>query len=301
VVSADALRHFLQVARRRRLVWAAEALNVDHTTVGRQINRLERDLGYRLFDRSPSGWTLTDAGEQLVPHAEAVEAAVTAAVADEGAEGRLSGKVRIVTPEAFGAFILIPGLGALRKQHPDLGVDIVTSTRNVVLGMREFDVAVTLEEPRPRHATYRRLTDYALALYATPEYLAAHPPIQDRDALRDHTLIWYVDDLLDITPLRLFDEILPDHHVTIQTNSVTGHWQAAVTGLGVALLPRYLGDPDPRLVRVLADTVQVRRTYWLAIPKEYARLGRVRTVVSLLDRIVADRRADLQGHPSASS
>lgn len=97
---------------------------------------------------------------------------------------------------------------------------------------------------------------------------------------------------MDITPLRVLDHLLPGHHVTIQTNSVDGHWQAAIAGLGVALLPRYLGDPDPRLVRVLPDTVQVGRTYWLAIPKECLRLDRVRAAVTLLDQIVAERRCD---------
>ncbi|MEV4734626.1 LysR family transcriptional regulator [Saccharopolyspora sp. NPDC049426] len=295
MVSADALRYFLQVARRGRLVSAASALGVDHTTVGRQISRLERDLGYRLFDRSPTGWVLSDAGQRLLPHAEAVDAAVLAATADDHETGQLSGTVRIATPDAFGAFILAPGLGTFREEHPNVDVHIVTSTRNVALSMREFDIAVTLQEPQPRHAIYRRLTDYTLRLYATPEYLAERPPIRDRTDLRDHTLIWYVDDLLDITPLRLPDDILPGHRVSIQTNNVTGHWQAAVAGLGLAPLPRYLGDQDQRLVPVLADTLQIRRTYWLAIPRESARLGRVRALAALLEQIVSDRQDDLFG------
>lgn len=293
MVSADALRYFLQVARRGRLVSAAEALGVDHTTVSRQISRLERDLGYRVFDRSPTGWSLSDAGQRLLPHAEAVDAAVLSAVADTNTEGQLTGTVRIATPDAFGAFILAPGLNTFRKEHPNLDVHIVTSTRNVALGMREFDIAVTLQEPQPRHAKYRRLTDYTLALYATPEYLAENPPIHEPADLSAHTLIWYVDDLLDITPLRLLDDVLPGHRVAIQTNSVTGHWQAAVAGVGLAPLPRYLGDQDQRLVPVLPDTLQISRTYWLAVPKESARLERARATIALLEKIVSDRQHDL--------
>lgn len=306
MVSADSLRYFLHVTRHGRLAPAAKALGVDHTTVGRQINRLEKDLGYRLFERSSGGWTLSEAGQRLLPHAESVEAAVYAATADDGSQRQLTGTIRIATPEAFGAFILAPGLGAFRKQYPDLDVHIVTSTRNVVLGLREFDVAVTLQKPQPRDATFRRLTDYALALYATPEYLATHPPIRERSDLLAHTLIWYVDDLLDITPLRFLDDVLPERHASIQTNSVTGHWQAAVAGLGVAPLPRYLGDQDDRVVPVLSDVLGIKQTYWLAVPKEVARFRRVRAAVDLLDRIVAERRCDLLGvqsniQPSSSS
>jgi DNA-binding transcriptional LysR family regulator len=161
--------------------------------------------------------------------------------------------------------------------------------------MREFDVAVTLEEPQPRHVTYRRLTDYTLVLYATPRYLAMHPPIQGRTDLAAHTLIWYVDDLLDITPLRILDDVLPGHHVGIQTNNVTGHWQAAVAGLGLAPLPRYLGDRDARLVPVIPDDIRIERTYWLAVPREFVRLDRVRATVAFLEKIVRDRSHDLQG------
>lgn len=294
MTSADGLRYFLQVAKRGRLTAAADALGVDHTTVGRQIGRLERALGHRLFDRNPTGWTLTDAGHRLLPHAEAVEAAVIAASGLGGAgPGQLDGTVRIATPDAFGAFLLAPGLGPLRQQHPDLDVQIVTSTRNVPLGMREFDVAVTLEGPQRRHALYRKLTDYTLGLYASRSYLEGRGPVDSRADLHDHTLIWYVDDLLDITPLRVLNELLPDQRVSIQANSVAGHWQAAVAGLGIALLPRYLGSQDHRLVPVLSHDLTFNRSYWLAVPRELARLARVRAVIDLLEEIVTVRRRDL--------
>ncbi|RJQ75922.1 LysR family transcriptional regulator [Amycolatopsis panacis] len=296
MTSADGLRYFLQVAKRGRLTVAADALGVDHTTVGRQVGKLERALGHRLFDRNPSGWTLTEAGHRLLPHAEAVEAAVTAASGLGAAgTGQLDGTIRIATPDAFGAFLLAPGLGPLRDRHPRLDVQIVTSTRNVPLGMREFDVAVTLEEPRRRHALYCKLTDYILGFYASRSYLAEKGPVERRKDLRDQTLIWYVDDLLDIAPLRLLNELLPDQRVSIQANSVTGHWQAAVAGLGIALLPRYLGSQDRRLVPVLSHDLTFSRSYWLAVPRELARLDRVRAVVDVLEEIVAARHHDLLG------
>lgn len=296
MVSADGLRYFLQVARRGRLVAAAETLHVDHTTVSRQIGRLERSLGQRLFDRAPAGWTLTEAGHRLLPHAEAVESAVGAAAElGSGRTGQLSGTVRIATPDAFGAFLLAPGLAPLRREHPDLDVQIVTWTRNVALGTREFDVAVTLDQPQARHASAHRLTDYTLGLYATRSYLDSWPAVRDAADLRAHTLIWYVDDLLDITPLRILDDLLPGQRAAIQSNSVTGHWQAAAAGLGIALLPHYVGRPDPRLVPVLPDAVVARRTYWLAVPREFARLDRVRTATAFLTDLVAHRRADLLG------
>jgi DNA-binding transcriptional LysR family regulator len=297
VLSADDLRFFLQVARRGRLVAAAEPLGVDHTTVSRRVSRLERELGRRLFHRTATGWTLTDAGRRLLPHAEAVDAAVHAAASEEApdAQGRLAGTVRIATPEGFGAFLLVPGLGALRTRHPELTVQVVTSTQSVPLGTREFDVAVTVDEPVSRQLHHRVLTPYQLRLYATPGYLAGHPPVRGRADLREHSLIWYVDDLLDVAPLRMLNEVLPGQPVAVQSNAVSAHWQAAAAGLGVALLHRYVGDQDPRLVPVLPDQVTVDRRYWLAVPRELLRHQRVRAVCDLLDELVTARRHLLTG------
>lgn len=295
VMSADDLRHFLEVARRQRLVAAGVALGVDHTTVGRRVSRLERALGQRLFDRSAAGWTLTEAGRNLLPHAETVESALIRASEDTPRVGEgASGTVRIATPDGFGSFLLMPALGPLRARNPGLDVELVTASRTIALGMRDFDIAVTLEEPSPRFA-HRLLTDYVLRLYATPGYLDRNPPIRDRKDLHAHTLIWYVDDLLDVAPLRFLGQVLPGLNAQIQTNNLTAQWTAAAASLGIAILPTYVARTDPRLVPVLPDEVQVRRGYWLTVPRDLARLARITAVTDLLDTLVRERRDDLFG------
>jgi DNA-binding transcriptional LysR family regulator len=288
VVDADDLRYFLEVARTGRLVAAAKGLGVNHTTVGRRITALERAMGNRLFDRVPTGWVLTDAGQELVVHAESIESALLAAMESAASGGgRLSGKVRIATPDGFGAFVLAPNLAELCSQHPDLDVEIVTATRHDVLATREFDVAVTLERPSPRLVDISELADYRLGLYASADYLETHPQITHVLDLHEHALIGYVDTLLDVPALRIFDEILPGHRTQIQTNNITGQWTATSAGLGVAALPVYIGDPDPRLVRILPEEVTVLRKYWLIVPRELQRLARVRTAIATLRSITA--------------
>ena len=107
--SADDLKLFLEVARRGRLTEAAKHLQINHTTVSRHITRLERAVENRLFDRTSEGWTLTDAGAQLLVHAEMVEAAVLAAQEDCLSRGpALTGHVRVIAPDGFGAYLLLP-------------------------------------------------------------------------------------------------------------------------------------------------------------------------------------------------
>ncbi|MCF6390931.1 LysR family transcriptional regulator [Mycobacterium sp. MBM] len=281
--SADNLRFFLEVARTGRLNEAARNLGVDHTTVGRRITTLEKSLGERLFDRSPGGWILTEAGATLLPRAESVESAVLAAydVRSSG-EGLLTGTVRIATTDGFGAFVVAPRLVELRRRHPNLEIELVTATEHGSLSARHFDVAVTLEQPPPRSVHVQHLATYQLRLYASAEYLAAAPPVLELADLKGHSLIWYIDALLDVAPLRILDLLPHKQRAAIQTNNITGHWTAARSGLGIVPLPEYVGEPDESLKTVLPELFSVQRSYWLVVPRELQQVGRVRAVAAFL-------------------
>ena len=294
MLSADNLRYFLEVARAGRLSDASRVLEVDHTTVGRRITALERSVGERLFDRAPSGWRLTEAGKRMMPRAEAVESAVMAAYDVQGATPDvLTGSIRITATDGFGAFIIAPHLVELKDAHPRLTVELVTATVHNAVSERHFDVAVTLERPTSRAVRSEVLCHYHLGLYATVEYLDSHPPIAKVADLRAHTLIWYVNALMDVEPLRILDELPHVQNVDAQISNITGHWLAARSGLGVAPLPAYIANGDERLVRVLPDAFSVRRLYWLVVPRELERLERVRTVCAFL-------RDTVEAHPDLS-
>ncbi|GAA1235901.1 LysR family transcriptional regulator [Prauserella halophila] len=286
--NADDLKFLLELARTGRLVEAGRRLGVEHTTVARRIANLERQVGERLFDRLSSGWRLTERGRQLLPYAETIDSAMTAAFGDTGKAQTLSGTVRLAAPDGFGAYVLTPGLGRLREDHPDLAVEVTTATSNLSLGARDFDLAVTLERPTSRAVMIRRLTDYSLKLYASEDYLARHEPITSTRDLVRHTIIWYIDSILDVQPLKSLSAILPDCKATIQTNNISGHLTATKAGLGLSLLPTYIGATEPKLCEVLPEEIVGRRTYWVVVMKELSHLRRVQAVDSLLTSLVAD-------------
>lgn len=290
-LGADDLRYFLEAARTGRLTEAARILDVDHTTVSRRITALERRLGRRLFDRSPGGWRLTDAGRLLVPRAEAVESAVVAAYdVQPSSSESLTGSARIVTTDGFGAFVIAPRLVDLRASHPHLDVELVTAIARNSVSERHFDVAVTLEKPTSTAVRAEPLAAYSLRLYASREYLKLHAPIKQVADLRGHTIIWYVDALLDVEPLRILGSLPHTQKVAAQISNITGHWFAARSGLGVAPLPTYIGAEDPDLVPVLADSIDIRRIYWLVIPRELEGLYRIQAVVDFLKQVVRSTR-----------
>jgi DNA-binding transcriptional LysR family regulator len=289
VSTADNMLYFLEVSATGRIADAAKRLGVDHTTVSRRISRLEKDLGVRLFDRGATGWHLTDAGRRMIPYAKTVESTLRAAMdaAQGTSDGAISGSARIVAPDGFGSFILIPGLKGLRRAHPDLAVELVTSTTHNLVAARDYDVAVTLEHPSPRAVLVQKLADYQLRLYASKEYLASLPTLESMQDLRHCTLIWYVDAFLDVEPLRELYSLIPNFNAQIQTNNIAGHHLAARNGLGIAPLPTYIGENDDSLSVVLPDQFVVERTYWLVVPRDLARSARVRVVTDLLKSIAA--------------
>jgi DNA-binding transcriptional LysR family regulator len=284
--NADDLQYFLVLARTRRLVIAAKQLGVDHTTVGRRVTALEKSLGQRLFDRTPDGWELTPSGHKLLAPAEAVDAAL----ADmrevlSNSDAGLSGTVRLLCPDGFGSFLLAPRLGVIRERHPELVIELVTQTGHLEQTVRDFDVAVTLEEPSSPRVLHRKLTDHVLHLYASRTYLESHPPISRLEDIDSNDFIYYVDRLLDLAPLRVLSD-LGFGAPYLQSTNMTVHWKAAKAGIGIALLPHYVAGCDDDLFPVISRVF--RQSYWLALPREHARLARVRAVVSFIDQAVSE-------------
>ena len=290
MISADDLMVFLEVSRRGRLVEAARHLQINHTTVSRHIARLERAVGQRLFDRHADGWTVTAAGTQLLVHAEGIEASLVAAREECFSQGSsLSGRVRVIAPDGFGTYLLLPALADLYATHPALIVEIATANRHATLTPREFDVAITIEQPHARAVEVRKLTDYTLSFYATPRYVDSHDEVVAVDDLYGHPMIWYVDEALDVSTFNVLHDVLPDIKPRIQTNNIAGHIEAAKAGLGIAFLPTFIGERVAGLQRLPVST-STTRSYWLSVPRDLRRLARVRVLCDHIDALVARNR-----------
>ncbi len=287
--SADNLRYLLEVTRSGSPSDAARRLGgVDRTTVTRRIASLERASGERLFDRSSGAWQLTDAGRRMLPHAEpstlrscrlfGIPIGIRAARTVADCRVR---RVRGLSADPPG---LLP---PLTDEHPDLEVAVVTATAHGVLTMRDFDLAITLEEPSPHAGVVRPLADYELGLYAASAYVGEHAEVRSLGDLASHVVIWYVEALLDVAPLRFLGGLLPGIRARVQTTNITGHHHAVRAGLGIAPLPTYIGDADDTLTRVLPTEFAVTRHYWEVVPpREISRQARVRALRALLDDLV---------------
>ncbi|MDH1011972.1 LysR family transcriptional regulator [Pseudomonas nicosulfuronedens] len=279
----DNLRFFLELSRAGKLTVAARRLGVDHTTVARRLQALEKSIGAQLLVREPAGYRLTEAGHGLLPQAEAMESACK--VIEKrlaGTEDNLSGKVRIGATEGYGSTLLTSQLVELNQRHPHLGVDLLAVPRALQLSRHEADIVITLERPGRGPYIITRLTDYVLRLYASKDYLAERGPIGTRDDLRDHALVGYVDDLLYSKELQYLDEIGRPLHMALRCTSILAQQRAVAEGAGLAILPAFAAAEDSSLQPILAGEIEFVRTFWMLMPTELKDIARMRTTWDFL-------------------
>ena len=291
-VSADDLRYLLAVARAGRMVSAAALLDVDHTTVKRRIDRLEAALGVRLLDRGADGWELTAIGREVAERASSLELVVerVVAAASGGGMDAVRGTVRVVAPDGFGSLFVAPALARVQSEHPGVAVELVTSTRPLSLRGSGFDIAVTVGSSATSRLRTEVLAPYAIRLYASPGYLAAHPPITSFADLENHSLVFYVDALLTVHELDLAP-VLNGMRVGFGSTNVFAQLEATRAGAGLGLLHAFMGELDPLLVPLLPTEVDFRLNFSLAVRRDSAAVEAVALVRAAIFDEVA-RRAD---------
>jgi len=276
------LRFFLELARAGTLSGASRRLDVEHTTVARRIDRLETQLGATLFDRSREGYELTEVGLALLPHAEAMEgAALAAAEQIGGAEVAAHGVVRLGVPEVFGVKVVAPLLVGLLDRHPDLQIDLLALPRFANLANREADLGVMLDPPTTGRYVVTRLASFRFYLYASPGYLARHPPIREQADLARHDFVDYVQDRLASRELSYLNELGFTPRRRMCCSGMTAQIEAASLGIGLMMAPPYAVPDDGRLVPVLPG-FSAERSFWLAAPTDLYRLRRVKVVWEVL-------------------
>ena len=285
------LRAFLAVARSGRLTAAAQRLQVDHTTLSRRIAALEHALRAKLFDRSPSGYTLTEPGRRLLPTAEEVERlALEAQETVGGSAAAVEGAVRIAAPEGFGSYFLAPRIAALKALHPGLLVQLVAQTAVFSLSKRDADVAVTVSRPPAGRLIVSRLTDYDLGLYASPAYLEGREPIHSAADLKGHCFVSYIGELLHFPELDFLQHVAPGGATSVESSNLLAQLRATLAGAGLCVLPAFLAGEERGLVRVLPGEVGLTRTLWLTVHQDRAELARVKAVVRFIrDEVEAAR------------
>ncbi len=285
----DDAKYLLAVARAGQMLGAARRLGVNQATLGRRITSLEESLGVRLVDRKTTGTTLTDEGRALLPRLERIEAEFLAAQSEMTGEGaEVSGTVRLGAPDGFGVGFLAPRLAEFQDRYPAVQLQLVPVPRVFSLSQREADLAVMVGRPERGRLKARKLTEYTLGLYASKAYLDRYGMPEDVEALADHRLVGYVDDLIPTPQFNYAREIFGARRPDLEISSATGQFEAVRAGAGIGILHDFMmRDGDP--IHILPE-ISISRSYWIAWHPTVDGTPRARALIDFLVDIVARAR-----------
>ena len=267
---------FLAVAKGGTVRAAADALNVNHATILRGVGRLEERLKTKLFDKLPSGYRLTDAGADIVElAAQMADASTKIEATIFGRDQRVAGPLRLTLPISFATDLLMQTLIDFRSTYPDIELEIAGTGTVANLSNREADVAlrVVLENSSlPENLYGSRLCGFHTAFYVC----------RNRPAGVRSPLAWLLGLDEDIPADWVPGDGLEMATTPVRFSEMRSRLQATRDGMGVTVLPCFVGDADPLLTRVAGSPVMHRGDVWLLTHGDTRQTLRVRL---LCDRI----------------
>jgi DNA-binding transcriptional LysR family regulator len=282
MIDWDDVRYFLAIARGGSVRAAADGLKVNHSTVLRRIAQLEERLGAKMFDKLPSGYRLTKAGEEILEFAEQMDASSNQLETrvfgrDQGVRGRL----RVTLAPPLVTHLLMADFAQFARLHPDIEMEILSSGELANLTNRDADVALRVVYDRkslPLNLHALKGPDLFGGIYISRERLAAW-----RAGAPD-PVRWIVISAHGI-PDWASDGEVRTTGVPFRVTDNDAQLAAVREGLGMTTLPCFVGDADPLLARVPGTALHLYGTLWLLTQGETRKTRRVQ----LLTEFIAQR------------
>ena len=277
------LKTFLALGRHGSLSAAARALAVTHATVARRMQSLEAALGEKLVERRPEGYVLTAAGIQAMDAASDMEIAAQT-LGRDGSDGSPRGLVRVNASPALAEAFLIRKLAEIVGRYSGLDIDLATDLRPVSLDRHEADIAIRLGRPQDGDLIARRLVSIGYGFYGTPEVCA-------RVAGGERAVFIGFDEAhMQVPEAAWLNRHFPNARVAFRANNQFAQSFAAQSGVGLALLPHYIGRTDVLLRPCPLDSAPPPREAWLLTRPQYRKDVAIRTVAERIIEVFAAER-----------
>jgi DNA-binding transcriptional LysR family regulator len=290
----DKLRIFHAVADAGSLTHAGDTLHLSQSAVSRQIRSLEESLDTTLFHRHARGLILTEQGELLFDATRSMSKRLEAASARiRDSEEEVFGELRVTTTVGFGSLWLAPRLPQLYNKYPELKIDLILEERVMDLPMREADVAIRMKEPSQADLIRKKLMSVRMQLYASQTYLEANGTPASIEDLGQHRLISQNAHSAQVSAGALLVREIMSYDVGsfLTVNNYFGVLQGVIHDLGIGLLPDYLTEDFPQLVRVLPEVESNEVPVFLAYPEELRHSKRIEAFRDFVtEEIIAHRR-----------
>jgi DNA-binding transcriptional LysR family regulator len=282
-LSAPDLETVLALVRGGTLQDAGERLMVDASTVFRAIQRIERGLGQRLFERARTGYQPLELAQVLASHAEQVEVALESARSTVQLQPEdVSGTVRITTTDSILHGLVAPALKPLSHLHPRLTFELHAGNELANLTRRDTDIAVRATKRPPAHLVGKQVGILKVALFAASKQKAW----RSLDDARAGQAPWIaVDDALPEHPSVLWRKrYLPKVAATYRVTSILTVMELVALNMGVGILPLFLAQGRKDIVQISEELEECRTELWLLTHTESRHLRRVSAVYGHLAR-----------------
>ncbi len=288
----------LAIAETRSPLKAAEFAGVSASTMYRHINALEEKVGAKLFDRLPEGWQATAAGEDAIQLAKDVEKSVS------DLEARLrvkttvpQGALTISVSDEFAWHYIAPLLQQFRDRYPAIIPAVHVSNTFADLARHEADVAIRPSKDPGETLIGRKAGQMRHALYASRSYVKRHGAPVTIDDMTQHFVCEYDQAIKSYDVARWLSTVCSGYQVAAKFNTLSALSAAVQTGLGIAVLPCYIGDQLPGVVSIMAIEDGLPLDIWLVAHRSRKRDPNVRAFFDFFATALLRDAAMFQGMP----
>ncbi|MBV1910525.1 MAG: LysR family transcriptional regulator [Kangiellaceae bacterium] len=282
------LKYFLALSREGSVSAAGRLLDVKHTTVARRIQALETSLGTRLFDRTPTGYAMTQAAENLYDSVVSMEDKVrTIDRKAANQDSALAGPLKLTAAFELANRLIIPKIGEFCRDFPDIDMQLLMTKGLVDLGSMEADLAVRMTPQPPDYLVGRELMKLHHGIYASKQLL-------EQSSIEPNIILFENE----ISSPQWVKQHFPNSRVALRMDDVGSMAVAAANGLGVVKLPCFIGDTEANLLRLNREVEPSKWGIWLLNHVDLRTTARVRACKEYLVEKIEAQKAVICGERS---
>ncbi|WP_417618248.1 LysR family transcriptional regulator [Oceanisphaera sp.] len=258
----DDLKYFLALHRCKRVSHAAKILDTSRATISNRIQALESNLNVKLFVQSIDGFDLTSAGLVLLNIAEEVEMKLSSNILSEALIMLDVPEIKIGVNEGISDYFVAHEMSSYAKKNP-INVKLITLSKNTNVSTKEVDISIAIQKPKSDAVVTRVLTEYSLGIYASEGLSSTLPEKMTKHNIKDIPWVGYIEEMVYSEALLYHRELPEDINFSFQSTSLAAQVHATKAGVGLCILPYYIGSTAPGLVRVMPQ-ITFTRYYWIS-------------------------------------
>ncbi len=274
----DQLRFFLALAQNKTLTRAGRSLQVSHSTVFRKLKSMEEELGVTLFENTSTGYSLTNAGRQLLEETQEVGDIIETSFRKlNGLDQRIQGKIVLATTESMASKLLPKIFQKFQEKYPELLLEIRVGQETLNLSKREADIAIRSSKNPPPNLVGRKMNGLQFALFAHEAFIEKYGPIEFPKDSEKHHFILLDDSMSHLEAKHWMDRQVVNPAGIIRVNGMLTLIELCEAGLGIAALPDYPKEIlNPNLKRLMSLPKSKENSLWILTHKDLVRSKRIR-------------------------